>query len=104
VNNLRDVETDRVAGKHTLAVRIGASRTRFLFVSCLVGALVAAAGLGAVHPWALVGFLAAPLAFAPAAIVLRRSDPPSLVRALIATARFQLVLGALLAVGLELTR
>ena len=104
VNNLRDIETDGVAGKHTLAVRIGAARTRILFVSCLVGALLAAAGLGAVHPWALVGLLAAPFAFAPSAIVLRRSDPPSLVQALVATARFQLVLGALLAVGLELTR
>jgi 1,4-dihydroxy-2-naphthoate octaprenyltransferase len=104
VNNLRDIETDRLAGKHTLAVRIGAARTRALFVSCLVGALVAAAGLGAVHPWAFVALVSAPLAFAPAAIVLHRWDPPSLVRALVATARFQLVLGGLLAIGLELTR
>jgi 1,4-dihydroxy-2-naphthoate polyprenyltransferase len=104
VNNLRDIETDRVAGKRTLAVRIGASRTRALFVAALAGALVATVALGIAHPWALLGLLAAPLALAPIGIVLRRADPPSLVAALVATARFQLVLGALLAVGLELSR
>ncbi len=104
VNNLRDVNTDEVAGKRTLAVRIGAARTRRLFVACLAGALVATAALGFAHPWALLGVLAAPFALVPVALVLGRSDPPSLVRALIATARFQLVLGALLAVGLELSR
>ena len=104
VNNLRDIETDRVSGKRTLAVRIGAARTRVMFVACLVGALVAAVALGAVHPPALIGVLAAPLAIAPARIVMRKTDPPSLVRALVATARFQLVLGALLAIGLEIAR
>jgi 1,4-dihydroxy-2-naphthoate octaprenyltransferase len=104
VNNLRDIETDRVTGKRTLAVRIGATDTRRLFLASLVGALVATIALGAVHPWALLGLLAAPLALGPVGIVARRSDPPSLVRALVATARFQLVLGALLAVGLEISR
>jgi 1,4-dihydroxy-2-naphthoate octaprenyltransferase len=104
VNNLRDVETDKTAGKHTLAVRVGATRTRTMFVGALVAALVFTAALGAAHPWALLGLLAAPLAMPPITIVRQRSDPPSLVRALIATARFQLVLGSLLAVGLEISR
>jgi 1,4-dihydroxy-2-naphthoate polyprenyltransferase len=104
VNNLRDIETDVVAGKRTLAVRIGATRTRVLFVGCFVVALVATAALGFAHPWAFVGLLAAPLAVAPIRIVLHHRDPPSLVKALVATARFQIVLGALLAVGLEISR
>jgi 1,4-dihydroxy-2-naphthoate octaprenyltransferase len=104
VNNLRDVETDTVAGKRTLAVRIGATRTRTMFVGALVAALAFTIALGAAHPWALLGLLAAPLALPPITIVRQRSDPPSLVRALIATARFQLVLGALLAAGLEISR
>ena len=103
-NNLRDVDTDRVAGKRTLAVRIGAARTRSLFVACLLAALLATIAVGLAHPWALLGLLAAPFCAAPIALVRHRSDPPSLVRALIATARFQLVLGALLAVGLEVSR
>jgi 1,4-dihydroxy-2-naphthoate polyprenyltransferase len=102
-NNLRDVDTDRLAGKHTLAVRIGAERTRWLFVGCIVGALAFTVALGYLHPWALLGVLAAPLAVAPVALVRSRSDPPSLVRALIATARFQIALGALLALGLEIS-
>ena len=103
-NNLRDIDTDRIAGKRTLAVRIGAAATRNLFVGCLVAALVATIAIGFVHPWALLGLLAAPLALVPVALVRHRSDPPSLVRALITTARFQLVLGGLLAVGLEISR
>jgi len=104
VNNLRDIETDAAAGKRTLAVRIGAARTRALFTGALAGALAAAAALGFVHPWALLGLAAAPLAVAPVGIVRTRADAPSLVRALVATARFQVVLGALLAVGLEVAR
>jgi 1,4-dihydroxy-2-naphthoate octaprenyltransferase len=104
VNNLRDVETDTVAGKRTLAVRVGAPRTRSMFVGALAAALVFTVALGATHPWAPLGLLAAPLALSPVTIVRRRSDPPSLVKALIATARFQLVLGALLAAGLEISR
>ena len=34
VNNLRDIETDRRAGKITLAVRLGRERTRLLYASC----------------------------------------------------------------------
>jgi 1,4-dihydroxy-2-naphthoate octaprenyltransferase len=104
VNNLRDIDTDRVAGKHTLAVRIGAPGTRALFSAALAGALLATVALGIAHPWALLGLAAAPFALAPIGIVRTRTDPPSLVRALVATARFQLILGALLAVGLEVSR
>src|ERR1700704_153977 len=43
-NNIRDVDTDRAAGKRTLAVRIGARRARALFVGCVAGAFVAVAG------------------------------------------------------------
>jgi len=104
VNNLRDIDTDRLAGKRTLAVRIGATRTRHIFAAALVAALGFTIALGAAHPWALLGLLAAPLTLLPITLVRQRSDPPSLVRALIATARFQLVLGALLAIGLEISR
>jgi 1,4-dihydroxy-2-naphthoate polyprenyltransferase len=103
-NNLRDVDTDRESGKRTLAVRIGATRTRQLFVTCIVAALVATIALGLAHPWALLGLLAVPWARVPVGLVRQRSDPPSLVHALIATARFQLILGGLLAVGLEISR
>ena len=39
VNNLRDIPTDTVAGKQTLAVRIGDQRTRVLYVVLMVRAV-----------------------------------------------------------------
>jgi 1,4-dihydroxy-2-naphthoate octaprenyltransferase len=67
-NNLRDVPTDREAGKHTLAVRLGDAGTRRLYVGLLAVALLALALLAAVTTWwALLG-----LAFlAPAVPALR---------------------------------
>jgi 1,4-dihydroxy-2-naphthoate octaprenyltransferase len=101
-NNVRDVETDRDAGKRTLAVRLGASRARALFVACLAGALVAVALCGLLVPASLLGLAAAPLAVAPARVMRTRTDPPSLVAALVGAARFQIVLAGLLAAGLFL--
>ena len=42
VNNVRDLETDRRAGKRTLAVRLGRERTRVLYVAMVAGAFVTA--------------------------------------------------------------
>ncbi|MGN0063610.1 MAG: 1,4-dihydroxy-2-naphthoate polyprenyltransferase [Nocardioides sp.] len=55
-NNLRDIPTDTVAGKNTLAVRLGDSRTRALY-ALLVGAAAAAvvAVAAATTWWALLG-------------------------------------------------
>jgi 1,4-dihydroxy-2-naphthoate octaprenyltransferase len=100
VNNLRDVESDAAAGKRTLAVRVGAPRTRQLYEASVVGGLAVAAATGAFVPGALLALVAAPLAAAPISIVARRRDPPALIAALVATVRLQLVLSALLALGL----
>src|SRR5205823_13816450 len=35
VNNLRDIPTDAVSGKRTLAVRIGDQRTRVMYEACI---------------------------------------------------------------------
>jgi len=93
-NNVRDVDTDRVAGKRTVAVRIGAARARMLYVVCVAGAIVAVVACGAFVPSAL------PLAVAPVRAMLTRHDPPGLIAALVGTVRFQLVLCGLLAIGL----
>lgn len=61
-NNLRDIPTDRVAGKMTLAVRLGDARTRTLYVALLVTAAVLTLVLMRATPWCGLGFLAAPLA------------------------------------------
>ena len=81
VNNIRDIESDRRAGKRTLAVRIGRSRTRVLFVAMIVGAF--ASGLvcwiaGPLSPWLALTLLALPLAIDVARTVCTRADGPSL--------------------------
>ena len=102
-NNIRDTETDRATGKRTIAVRVGVGPARALYTGCLIGALVAVAATGVLEPWALLALLAAPLVLVPIRNVRTRSDPPSLIAALIRTARFQLVLAVLLAVGLSVS-
>ena len=103
VNNLRDIPTDAESGKRTLAVRLGAARTRRLYQICVLGTLGAVVLIGAARPPALVALLAAPLAVPPLRIVARRRDAPGLIAALAATARFQLATAALLAIGLWLS-
>ena len=95
VNNVRDLETDRRAGKRTLAVRLGRERTRVLFVAMLAGAFLSAPLpwlLGSLSPWLLLSWLAVPLAVPLVRVVRTRTDGPSLNGALAATGRLQLVL------------
>ncbi|MCA1981561.1 1,4-dihydroxy-2-naphthoate polyprenyltransferase [Nocardioides nematodiphilus] len=55
-NNLRDIPTDRVAGKVTLAVRLGEAGTRTLYAVLIVVAALAVVGVAVVTTWwALVG-------------------------------------------------
>jgi 1,4-dihydroxy-2-naphthoate octaprenyltransferase len=99
-NNVRDVDSDRVTGKRTVAVRIGAPRARALYVASIAGSMLAVIGCAALVPSSLLALLAFPLAVAPVRAMLTRHDPPGLVAALVGTVRFQLVLATLLAVGL----
>jgi 1,4-dihydroxy-2-naphthoate octaprenyltransferase len=61
-NNLRDIPTDRVAGKMTLAVRLGDRRTRVLYQVLLAVAGVLTVALMRATPWCAAGLLALPLA------------------------------------------
>lgn len=100
VNNLRDRSRDEAAGKRTLAVRLGDSRTRRLYGALLVGAGLGTVGVAAVRPWAGVALVAAVLALAPLRRVLGGSQGVDLVPALAATGRLQLVFGLALAAGI----
>jgi 1,4-dihydroxy-2-naphthoate polyprenyltransferase len=99
-NNIRDVDTDRVTGKRTLPVLVGAPAGRGLFVGCIAGAFLAVAGVGVLYPPALIALAALPLAVQPVRLVMTRRDPPSLVAALVGTARLELVVAVLMALGL----
>jgi 1,4-dihydroxy-2-naphthoate polyprenyltransferase len=103
VNNVRDLETDRRAGKMTLAVRLGRRRTRSLYALLIVGAFAAVpiTLLAADGPaWGLLVLLAAPLVRRPLGAVMTRTDGPSLNGALAGTGALLAAFSALLAAGL----
>ena len=99
-NNIRDVETDRTVGKRTLPVLVGAPAARALYAGCVAGAFLAVVAVGVLFPTALIALAALPLAVRPVRLVATRRDPPSLVAALVGTARLELVVAVLLSVGL----
>ena len=103
INNLRDIPTDVVAGKVTLAVRLGDRDTRSLYATLLIGAFATAAALGFVRVGALAALLAVPLAVPPVRTVLGGATGPRLIPVLGATGKLQLAVGGLLALGLALT-
>ena len=103
VNNVRDLETDRRAGKRTLAVRLGRARTRTLYTAMVMGAfaLVPLSWLlGSMSGWLLLAWLAIPLATALLKIVRTRVDGPSLNGALAKTGALQLLFCVLFSAGI----
>ena len=101
-NNLRDIDTDRQAGKITLAVRLEHEGTRKLYRLLVAGAFVSLSLVLAASgsPWVLAPLLSAPLAYRAIGRAGEKKDPAELVELLGATARLELVFGALLASGL----
>jgi 1,4-dihydroxy-2-naphthoate octaprenyltransferase len=107
VNNVRDIDTDRRAGKRTLAVRLGRSRTRALFAVAVYVAYPLAPvtwWFGPLRAWMLLPWLTLPLAVRLVRSVRNRTDGPSLNEALARTGQLQLVFCVLLAAGLLLSR
>jgi 1,4-dihydroxy-2-naphthoate octaprenyltransferase len=105
VNNVRDIDTDRRAGKRTLAVRLGRDRARWLYLLLLGGAFVAlpiALLLGDGPAWGLAALLAVPLAVPPARAVTTRTDGPALNQALAKTGALLAAYSVLLAAGFAL--
>ncbi|UBU15585.1 1,4-dihydroxy-2-naphthoate polyprenyltransferase [Nonomuraea gerenzanensis] len=102
VNNLRDVGTDGQSGKRTLAVLLGAERTRTLYVACQVLPFVVALAMVPITPWAALVLLAVPLAIAPIRAVLGKAVGPALIAVLQQTGKLQLAYGTLFAVGLAI--
>jgi 1,4-dihydroxy-2-naphthoate octaprenyltransferase len=102
VNNLRDIPSDAVAGKRTLAVLIGDQRTRVLYASCTLipfGMLVV---MAFARPLVLLALATLPLALVPLRAVRAGADGPALIGALGQTGRLQLAFGALLTIGLAI--
>ena len=100
INNLRDREQDQIVGKRTLAVRLGDSRARGLYIALLVTAHLFA--LLSLQPGALITLLAAPLTWNLIRSVLAGATGTELIPFLARTGQLQLLFAALFALGLIL--
>jgi 1,4-dihydroxy-2-naphthoate octaprenyltransferase len=103
VNNLRDLPTDRAAGKRTLAVRIGdrATRVQYALFAAFAYAVPAALALTAPRrPWLLLPWLSAPLGLRLTRQVLGSLAGRELNHFLKRTAQLLLLFGMLLVAGL----
>ena len=100
VNTLRDIPGDALAGKRTLAVRLGDRRTRALYAACIGAAFAGLVLVATVRIGALIGFAALPLAVPPVRRVLEGAPAPRLIAVLGSTGKLQLALGALLTAGI----
>ena len=101
VNNTRDIEEDRAAGKKTLVVRWGRSAGILLYGVCVAGAavVVAASAMLAGNGWILVALLATPWGLANMRTLRATSDPAVLNPLLSSTSRLLLAYCLLFGLG-----
>jgi 1,4-dihydroxy-2-naphthoate octaprenyltransferase len=107
VNNTRDIDTDRRAGKRTLAVRLGPKRIRTLFAAMVYLAYPLALVvwlLGTARAWLLLPWLTLPLAVPLVRRVRAHRDGPTLNQALAGAGQLELAFCLLLSAGLLLSR
>jgi 1,4-dihydroxy-2-naphthoate octaprenyltransferase len=102
VNNLRDIRTDTLAGKRTLAVLLGDARSRMTYVVTLLLPFCVAALLAFFRPFTLVTALTLPLARIPIRTVRGGALGPALIEALGETGRLQLAFGIAFTIGLAI--
>jgi 1,4-dihydroxy-2-naphthoate polyprenyltransferase len=103
VNNVRDLETDRRAGKNTLAVRMGRHNAVMLYRLLVLGAFVVLPlSLWAAESSALplIAFVSLPMAVKPLRAMSNRTDGPSLNAALAGTGALLGVFSLLVSIGL----
>ncbi|MBM2849707.1 MAG: 1,4-dihydroxy-2-naphthoate octaprenyltransferase [Anaerolineales bacterium] len=104
VNNVRDADTDRAAGKRTLAVLLGRGAARAEYAVLLTLAYAAPLALWLLRGasvWALLPLLTLPVAARLARVVIT-TEGPALNRALAGTAQLLALYGVLFALGIAL--
>ena len=102
INNLRDLNQDKLVSKRTLAVKLGDANTRIFYLLLLVLAQVSAAAAVSINNYALLTLLWLPLTYSAANQVLRGASGNKLIIILGKTSRLQLLLAVTLAVSLSI--
>ena len=104
-NNLRDLDGDRAAGKHTLATRLGDQGTRWFFLALVAVALLGVLGVALTSSWwALLGWLMVLLVVVPVRQILAGGTGRALIPVLKQTGLAELVCAAGLFLGLVIAR
>jgi 1,4-dihydroxy-2-naphthoate octaprenyltransferase len=104
VNNLRDIPTDTASGKRTLAVLLGAQRSRRMYAGLVVLAFILAVLCGLATLWALLALIAAPAAVRAVRVVTSDAVGPALIPVLRDTGLTELLYAVGLTAGLILGR
>jgi 1,4-dihydroxy-2-naphthoate polyprenyltransferase len=102
INNLRDIRTDTLAGKRTLAVMLGDARSRIAYAAMLLLPFCCAGLIAFYRPLTLLAAVALPLARTPIRSVRAGAAGPALIRALGQTGRLQLAFGIAFTIGLAI--
>lgn len=106
VNNLRDIDNDSKAAKHTMAVRLGEQNTKIQYLICMVTAyliLILVAWIGLIPRTTLMAWLSLPLAIQATRVVLTQKGR-TLNAALAKTGQTALAFSLLFWVGLFLSK
>ncbi len=102
INNLRDLNQDKLVSKRTMAVKLGDANTRIFYLVLLVLAQVSAAAAASINIYALLTLLWLPLTYSAANQVLKGASGKELIIILGKTSRLQFLLALTLAISLSI--
>ncbi len=102
INNLRDLNQDKLVSKRTMAVKLRDANTRIFYVLLLVLAQVSAAAAASINNYALLTLLWLPLTYSAANQVLKGASGKELITILGKTSRLQFLLALTLAISLSI--
>ncbi len=102
INNLRDLNQDKLVSKQTLAVKLGDANTRIFYLLLLVLAQVSAAAAASINNYALLTLLWLPLTYSAVNQVLKGASGKELITILGKTSRLQFLLALTLAISLSI--
>ncbi|KGN38191.1 1,4-dihydroxy-2-naphthoate polyprenyltransferase [Knoellia subterranea] len=104
VNNLRDIPTDQISGKQTLAVRIGDTGTRRLWLGLIVVSILCIGIMAIWNVWALVGLLSIAAIWRAVTVVMGGAEGRRLVPVLGSTGKYELVYAVAVFAGVFISR
>jgi 1,4-dihydroxy-2-naphthoate octaprenyltransferase len=102
INNLRDLNQDKLVSKQTMAVKLGDANTRIFYFLLLVLAQVSAAAAASINKYALLTLLWIPLTYGVANQVLKGASGKELITILAKTSRLQLLVALTLVISLSI--